>query len=53
MKEKILVGLVVGFLEAAFFTACATAGGLFARCIELKMWENLRKKEQEKAKGTN
>lgn len=53
MKEKILIGLAVGFLEAAFATACATAGSLFADCIELKIQKNRAQKEQKNTQRYN
>ena len=46
MKEKILAGILVGCLEAMFFTACATAGSLFADCIKLKIQNSIEKKSQ-------
>ena len=50
MKEKILACVLIGVMEAVFFTACATSGALFADCIQMKIRENLIKKEQKKQK---
>lgn len=53
MKEKILGIAAVAILETAFFTMCSTAGALFADCIEMKIRENLIRKEQKKTERTN
>jgi len=53
MKEKILGAVAVGLIEVAILTLCSTSGCLFAHCIEMKIQENLAKKNQKKANGTN
>ena len=48
MKEKILAKIVVAFLETAVSTMSATAGCLFADCIELKIRDRVNRKHQKK-----
>ena len=46
MAEKVLNVVAKVVLPTFFTIACATAGSLFAHCIELKIQENVIKKMQ-------